>query len=305
MDLDYVSDVVQVLNEETINVLYVCTMPASKDSTFVEFFTDFQKVIHKYYPDKYQNVYFVSDLKDKGTEGLQFFEDKTKKLSLIERSDKTMMDYLEDSKATFDVIIFAQCTNLEQMFNLGKSKNSFFPPFSPKFLSSLSENGLLVNFYYDKNDKAAFADLEEFHSPVSFNTFLFHIFYQEILNAFFENMGKGIYQKKQVSDTEYKKILENAMNTIFKDIPNFILSEKKEGQTEKDIANDIAKTYFKETLNDSELEFLVREVTNMIKKLEPNKPSTSSKKVSTFTAKPKSGAQVTKSGMLSSSLRRL
>jgi hypothetical protein len=172
---------------------------------------------------------------------------------------------LDHSGKIFDVIIFAQCTNLEEMFNLGKDKNDLFPQFNQIFLSSLSDYGLLVNFYYDRNDKAAFTNLEEFYSAPSFNKFLFHIYYQEILNHFFTNISKGIYRKNKVSEKESTKIFENAIFNIFKTIPSFIYLESKEKSVNQ-IANDISKTYFNGTLNEMELGFLVDAIKKMIEK---------------------------------------
>ena len=263
-----VSDVIDVLKETSINVLYVCTMP-SQTSTFGEFFDEFQKVIKKYYPGSHQNVHFVSNLIDEGTEAVKYFDEN---MTLIEKSSKNMLDYLNDSRKIFDVIIFAQCTNLEQMFNLGKYKNDLIPPFNKIFLSSLSENGLLVNFYYDRNNKAAFTNLEEFYSAPSFDTFLFHIYYQEILNRFFTNISKGIYRKNKISEKEYSQIFDEAMLNIFQTIPGLIDLQSKE-KSVNEIANDISKTYFNGTLNETELGFLV----NGIKKVIEKKQSKSSK----------------------------
>jgi hypothetical protein len=256
-----VSDVVEVLKENSINVLYVCTMP-SQNSTFGEFFNEFQKIIKKYYKGSNQNVYFVSNLIDQGTEGLKYFDET---MTLMEKSSKNMTDYLKDSGKIFDVIIFAQCTNLEEMFNLGKDKNDIFPPFNKIFLSSLSDNGLLVNFYYDRNNKAAFTNFEEFYSAPSFNKFLFHIYYQEILNRFFTNIDKGIYRKNKISEKEQKKIFGDALLNIFRTIPDSIYLESKE-KSANQIADDISKTYFNGTLNEIELGFLVDTIKKMIQK---------------------------------------
>ena len=255
------NEVSQVL-DQPINVLYVCTMP-SKTSTFGKYHSLFYDMIKQFYPNRFQNLYFVSDLEDRGTEALK---DLNQDEQFIMSEQILMNAFLDKYNIKFDAIIFAQCSNLEEMFNTGKTRNNIFPFFDKKFYQSLNENGLLINFYYNNNNKDDFVDIQDFYSATSFNNFIFHLFYVDVLNSLFTRISAGIYRKRNISDEQYKKMIEDKLkeNLIIK---KETIKSLFKNESPKSISEFVNKEYFNQSITKSSYKaFLEKSIQTFSKK---------------------------------------
>ena len=230
--------------EYTYDILFACTT-LSQNSTFVDFFDEIHQEINRFFPifDVQKNAYFAYKILNPKE---SFFNDKYGYNLLVDNnyafktmSDKSIIELLKTNpNLRFDVIVFAQCSNLIQTISYNvydiTEKNLIFDNIIT-FYNGLSNNGLIFNFYYlpsfdlsklskemkkmykqdirssNKSKKLNYPilnDFETFNSPYFFAYFDLFIFLVKVMNRLFKKISTGVYTKIPFEEEKVYKILE-------------------------------------------------------------------------------------------------
>jgi hypothetical protein len=231
--------------EYTYDILFACTTLSQK-STFVDFFNEIHQEINRFFPiyDVQKNAYFAYKILNQKESFI--LNDKYGYNLLVDNnyafktmSDNSIVELLKNNpNLRFDVIVFAQCSNLIQTISYNvydiTEKNLIFDNIMT-FYNGLTDNGMIFNFYYLqqydtsklskemnkmykqdmlKNVKSKklnypiLNDFETFNSPYFFEYFDLFIFLVKVMNRLFKKISTGVYVKIPFEEKKVYKILE-------------------------------------------------------------------------------------------------
>lgn len=206
----------KVSQEANINILFTCTSLKS-ESTFVKNFDLIQNDLKNLVPDYEQlkNAYFVNlfqspelGIDSKGKELLE----KNNYILVGEKINLlNIIDFIQSKpkKLRFDVIVFAQCNNLVDIFNFDVNVTLEQRVQQIKDLyDSLKQNGIIINYYYVKNiserdnhpmpNRAVRVDVQDFIALNNMYRIIVFVFLRNVFYSLFNKLDVGVYKKKRV-----------------------------------------------------------------------------------------------------------
>lgn len=169
--------------------------------------------------------------------------------------DQTMIDFLQEKKSKYDVILLLEAHNLMEVFLEGnEEERTLFDPDIKTlydkikiFYDSFKNGGIMVNIHYKSTDKTLFfCSLEDFYTTSSIWSLDVHIFLLHVMNQLFSKLESGIYQK--VQDKNVEEVIQNAYQQTVEQLVKInsdLLHE--EGKNQK-LVQKIDETFFKNSL---------------------------------------------------------
>ena len=145
---------------------------------------------------------------------------------------------------SFDILVLTQCNNLvttitgDEKQNIDKDTEKYVMDNMLIFYNSLSENGYLINYYYNEKDEMVPLNVDQYYSSYLYS-FKSHIALSYCFNELFTNIGPGIYHKNKNNATEAYKIIAKSFKKTDDEIIEIINSNTKDN-----ICNAIINKYF-------------------------------------------------------------
>jgi len=203
-----------------IDILFSCTS-LKNTSTFVKNFETIQKDLIQVVPEykESKNAYFVNIFYDKNESGIddigkELLEKNNYHLVDDKINFTRIIDFLQTkSSIKFDVIIFAQCNNLVDIFNFDKGVdlNQRIQQIINLY-DSLKDKGIIINYYYTVDfaermkqttkDLAVRVDIQDFIALINIYRIIIFVFLRNVFTKLFLKLDIGIYQKKKVKNIE-------------------------------------------------------------------------------------------------------
>jgi len=213
-----------LVENSTENVIFACTT-LKKNSTISKHFGIINKNIRELIDSDIKiNPFFiykppygaVSDLTIDDNI-LQLLKDNNYNIGEYNLYKENIIDYLNSADIKFKIIVLSQCSDLvstltdeTQQINEKIFETIFDNLYT--FYNKISDNGYIINYFYDQTNSPILTNIESFYSAVTIvNKIIYFLYSIIIFKILFNEIRTGIYQKINKIDIRLNLIIPSVL----------------------------------------------------------------------------------------------